>query len=247
MNFSISKTEDGIIRYPQHSHEFYEIMHYVEGEGHLAFGETKCPFSPGTIIIVPAGVVHGSVSEHGFRNISIGGSFGHVFYMTEPLVMNDNAEQEGRILVDLIYGNRYGSAEYVNSLCMAYAHFLLKSIRLESEISQAVNRILGEIADNYAKPDLNVTELLQRSGYAEDYIRAQFRVQLNMTPIQCLHKVRIDHARTLIGIYGKSLSISQLAEKCGFSDPVYFSRCFKNVVGMSPKAYQSQKGNQLEL
>lgn len=118
---------------------------------------------------------------------------------------------------------------------------------MKSEIAQAVNRILSEIAENYTKPELNVTELLQSSGYAEDYIRAQFRAQLSMTPIQYLHKVRIDHAQSLIGIYGKSLSVSQLAEKCGFSDPIYFSRCFKNVTGMSPKTYQSQKRDLMDL
>lgn len=36
-------------------------------------------------------------------------------------------------------------------------------------------------------------------------------------------------------------SISAIAEKCGFTDSLYFSRCFKKEIGLSPKQYRQKQ------
>lgn len=36
------------------------------------------------------------------------------------------------------------------------------------------------------------------------------------------------------------VSISEVAYKCGFSDPKYFSRCFKKTMGCSPTEYMKR-------
>ena len=73
--YSINITDDNTIRYPLHVHQQYEVMVYLEGVGYLETDDKRYPFSPGSIIIVPPRVKHGSVSKNGFRNISIKGSF----------------------------------------------------------------------------------------------------------------------------------------------------------------------------
>jgi AraC-like DNA-binding protein len=37
--------------------------------------------------------------------------------------------------------------------------------------------------------------------------------------------------------YGKSVSLTEVAEKCGFTDYVYFSKKFKAVTGIAPRTY----------
>jgi AraC-like DNA-binding protein len=83
--------------------------------------------------------------------------------------------------------------------------------------------------------------LLTKSGYAEDYIRAKFREITGYTPVEFLTKVRISQACSLIDMYGNSLQLSEIAEKCGYTDYVYFSRRFKALTGISPREYLRSK------
>ena len=38
-----------------------------------------------------------------------------------------------------------------------------------------------------------------------------------------------------------NMTISEIAYKTGFNDPVYFARLFKQRTGMTPKAYREKK------
>ena len=86
--------------------------------------------------------------------------------------------------------------------------------------------------------DFNVTELLKQSGYAEDYIRMCFKKTVGKTPVEYLTNLRIKHAKTLINIYRNSMPLTDVSFNCGFDDYIYFSRKFKQVVGVSPHAYE---------
>lgn len=46
--------------------------------------------------------------------------------------------------------------------------------------------------------------------------------------------------KRLFQIYGDSVTVSQVAIKSGFSDPVYFSKKFKQFTGVSPEKYRKQ-------
>jgi AraC-like DNA-binding protein len=57
-----------------------------------------------------------------------------------------------------------------------------------------------------------------------------------LTPGKLIHSFRIEIALQLL--LNNSLNISEVAYRAGFNDPRYFSRCFKNEVGLSPKEYR---------
>ena len=130
MSTRINKTKDGVKTYPLHTHNHYEIMLYVEGNGEMLTQKGNFSFSVGTIIIVPPKIEHGSVSKNGFKNISIGGDFESFFTFEEPVVLFDTPSNEGRTLASLIYDNRFRSDEYLEVLISAYLHFLLKYIKV---------------------------------------------------------------------------------------------------------------------
>lgn len=238
--FSISITKPGTIRYPLHQHPNWEIMYYLKGEGCLATKTGDIAFKPGTIIIVPPKITHGSVCEDGFVNISIGGDFGHLFMFDNIVVQQDNDMLNCERLSKLIFDNRFAGEEYLSALCNAYAHFLLKNAAYEKKLNREISKIVAEITKNFFDPCFDVTDLLNKSGYAEDYIRAEFKKVTALTPIDFLAKTRVNHARKLFEIYGKSLSVAEVAEACGFEDPIYFSRRFKQFIGFSPTEYKKQ-------
>ncbi|MBQ4136931.1 MAG: AraC family transcriptional regulator [Clostridia bacterium] len=237
----VNKTDDGTRVYPMHKHKFYEIMLYIWGEGFLRTAEKSYPFEPGTIIIVPPEIPHGSISEKGFVNISVGCDFEKLLYLKEVCALSDNDSGDGKKLAQLIYENRYFSNDYLRSLCSAYIRFILQNMERESSVALAVERINRGISESACDPDFCVTDLLCKSGYAEDYIRACFKKITGMTPGKLLCKVRIDRACYLMSIYSDTLPLCEIAERCGFTDYVYFTKKFKEITGKTPSEYRKEQ------
>ena len=238
-DFQINCTQDGVKQYPFHKHNNYEIMIYLSGEGNMKTHDGNYSFSPGTIIIMPPGTEHGSASENGFKNISVMGDFGQYLFFEKPVVTYDNERHEGRLLAEIIYNNRYLSNDYLSALCLSYVYFVLQNLRIETGISMEVNKIIAEIMNRFHEYDFNLSELLKKSGYAEDYIRSRFREITGKTPKKFLRDVRIKHACYLIEIYAEKISLTQVCEQCGYIDYVYFSKKFKEVTGISPREYKN--------
>ena len=62
-----------------------------------------------------------------------------------------------------------------------------------------------------------------------------------MSPLTYLMEKRIDCAKQLLlrrNNNDSNYSIKEIAEMCGFSDPLYFSRYFKKITGVPPKEYK---------
>lgn len=236
--FSVSKTPPNTQKYPLHSHSHWEIMYYLEGEGVLATEGADIPFSKGSIIIVPPGLVHGSKAQCGFVNISIGSDFDKLFMFDKVVATSDNSDFDGKQLALLIYKNQHKSDNFLSSLCSAYAHYILQNLTCEKNICRAVSEIVDAVLSRFYDLEFDITSLLIASGYAEDYIRSEFKKQTGYTPIDFLTKIRIEHAKKLIDIYDDGLSIAEISESCGFNDAIYFSRRFKQFEGISPKNFR---------
>jgi AraC-like DNA-binding protein len=239
-NISVGVTPPNTVKYPLHRHDTWEVMYYLSGKGYLDTMGEKIPFEKGSIIIVPPNIMHGSVSENGFVNISISGDFNNLFFFPSPVKVEDDTNFSGEKLATMMLNNTYLSKGYLSSLSSAFAHFLLEKASFNGGIKLAVERIISKISENYLNTDFNVTPLLNQSGYAEDYIRAEFKKLTSLTPTQFVLKMRIDRAKKLFEIYGTSLSVSDVALSCGFDDVVYFSKRFKQVLGVSPNVYRNK-------
>ena len=53
--------------------------------------------------------------------------------------------------------------------------------------------------------------------------------------------MRIQHAEHLIR--NSTQNFSQIAYAVGFSDPKYFSKCFKKETGLTPSEYRKKREN----
>ena len=224
---------------PPHKHSYYEIIVYTSGSALFRTEDSEKSVSKGDIIIVPPDTVHSSYCENEYERIYINGEFSQIFSLTEPVIISDNLSGEGLLLAKTIYKNRFANDDYVAALCNAFAHFLLQSINMDDTISVAVRDIINEITEHFHDCSLDLSTVLQKSGYAEDYIRAQFKKVTGKTPVEFLTDVRISHACFLIDTYKSALALSEIAEKCGYTDYVYFSRRFQKFMGVSPQKYKN--------
>ena len=155
-----------------HKHKNYEIIVFTKGSGTFFSENTESKVFPGKFIIVPPNTFHKCTFDTELERIYISGEFNPIFDFTVPVIITDNSENEGLTLARILYNNRYSDTEYVKSLTNAFTHFLLKSYKTDDEISLIIKDIINRITDEFYDSNFNVGELLKKSGYARDYIRA---------------------------------------------------------------------------
>lgn len=102
--------------------------------------------------------------------------------------------------------------------------------------------LIDYIHSNYTDSTLNVEFLARKLNISTTYLRMLFRKNFDTSPLRYLIRLRIEHASSLLesGYY----TIEEVAKLSGFTDPKYFSTCFKKHTGISPsqrKAMQPQQ------
>lgn len=226
------------IRYPLHRHPNWEILYYTEGKGHLSTETESLPYEKGTILIIPPNTYHGTIPDESSVNISVGGDFNNRFMFDSPVGLTDNPACDGEALVKLIFNNQHSSSDYLSALCAAYVEFILSCTPPRSPMHLAVNKVISSMTRQFYDSGLDTAALLKESGYAEDHIRSRFKDMTGYTPVGYLTKLRIDNAKKLFEIYGDNITVSSVSEACGFDDPIYFSKRFKEHTGTSPARYK---------
>ena len=108
--------------------------------------------------------------------------------------------------------------------------------------SPIVETVRAEIAKGVSDCSFSIKDCLKKLPLNYDYIRKLFKKEVGVSPADYLLKERMTLAGQLIlsGISNKfsSYSVSQIAEACGYSEPLYFSRVFKKYYGVSPSEYK---------
>ena len=98
----------------------------------------------------------------------------------------------------------------------------------------AMAKALSFLRANYDK-EIGVPEIVKASGASRRTLEVRFRKILNTTIHDELLRLRIEHAKH--HLKEKQLSVSDIAQRCGFSSVYHFSGTFKRATGISPKKY----------
>jgi len=110
--------------------------------------------------------------------------------------------------------------------------------RPEKQYIKNMKNVLLYIDQNYSDPSLNVAKIAEYSGYSLAYFTKAFKLYMNDTPIMHLNKRRISQAKTLL--HDEKLSLSSIANECGYRNISTFTEAFKRVMGMLPSEYRKK-------
>ena len=106
----------------------------------------------------------------------------------------------------------------------------------EKNLNQNVALIVKKyIDDNFSVPKLSLEMISHELAYSPKYISSLFKKNFDVGIVEYLNTIRIQNAYTLM--QQGFTSISDVSTQCGYSDPQYFSKVFKQKHGISPKAY----------
>ena len=91
---------------------------------------------------------------------------------------------------------------------------------------------------HYASP-ISLQDIACAGGVSNTYCNQLFHRYTNRTPIESLLRFRTEKAAELLT--SSSLTMSEIAERCGFSGASYFAEIFKRYYNVSPREYRKSK------
>lgn len=80
--------------------------------------------------------------------------------------------------------------------------------------------------------------LAQACRVSEVYLRKLFSKHLSTSPKQYIIDLRLQKATQLLR--EGALTITDISETCGFSNPYHFCRIFKEHLGITPSEYRKE-------
>ena len=83
-----------------------------------------------------------------------------------------------------------------------------------------------------------VRDVAKVAGISAVALQTRFRAALGRTVLEEILRVRVGRAQALLA--GTELSMSAVAERCGFPNSQRFSVVFRQVAGLAPSAYRRQ-------
>ncbi|MCX7987374.1 MAG: ATP-binding protein [Bacteroidales bacterium] len=101
-----------------------------------------------------------------------------------------------------------------------------------------MEKVMQLIQQNYADPNFNVNNIIEKMGISRSVFYAKLKSLSNQSVNDIITNYRIKKSIELLK--KNHLSISEVAMDCGFNDPAYFSRVFKQIYGISPKDFRNQ-------
>jgi len=83
---------------------------------------------------------------------------------------------------------------------------------------------------------LTLSELAKQVGLSKQHLVYLFNREAGLPPIEYFLRLKMQRAGQLLDLTG--LSVKEIAGAVGLSDPYYFSRIFKKIMGYSPTEYR---------
>lgn len=131
--------------------------------------------------------------------------------------------------------------------CMALLYLIVAELQKENYIPQKqflmLKPALDYIEKSFMREMIAVGELAQKCGISESYFKKLFLKKYGVTPKKYIIELRMNYACDLLKM--GEYSVTRIAEMCGYSDIYFFTRQFKEQLGVSPtefaRKYQSSK------
>lgn len=257
-----------------HYHLDFEIIRVLQGTFSLYINERHYDLKPGQYIFIEGGKVHGGKPEnddciyecvvfdlnllfddrtpgHGFlKKLSehsvvlneiysdqtdeeITHAFDNVFEFTNPK-QNNATIAYGSLL--LAFGKIYNKGLYTSYISQITGNYTKQFGRLPI--------LFRYLYDNFQR-DISLDEMANTLDLSPKYFCRFFKQITGLRPIEYLNNFRLECASMRLATENES--INEIAYSCGFKDPCYFAKIFKNFKKMSPSEYRRLNFSQNKL
>ena len=111
---------------------------------------------------------------------------------------------------------------------------------LHSQLDPMLERVMKFVEENISNSDAGVGDMAEAAAVSRSGLQRKLKQAMGITPQDLMKEARIKRACQLLRQTDKN--ISEVAYACGFADPKYFSRSFRQSTGLSPTEYREKGG-----
>ncbi len=162
-----------------------------------------------------------------------------------PVFSCQEIERLHALILEMIHlsGSDLSTRLHRDALILEFFSVFTKAIRIEllkKEISQDeyIRQAIHFIQGNYDQP-IHIRDVATFVGIDRTYLYSLFVENLKVTPTVYLKTYRLTRAKELLKV--TDLSIAQIAQSCGYRDPLVFSKSFRQTFGITPTAWRKTR------
>ncbi|MBV6271623.1 helix-turn-helix domain-containing protein [Alcaligenaceae bacterium CGII-47] len=241
----------------------YQILYLSQGHAIVQLDEKQCPLSAGQIIEIPQAFTHGFRFDHDCT--------GFVMTIAYPLLtqLSHNLDDRSGLPVlpqihhirqqddqDLLHraftclNTEYTSqVDYRNVQIEALLTLIFVWLRRNQPRNRPTTprtrshmhfeRFSGLIETHHTSRH-DVAYYAAELGLSPAHLNVVTRGHSGKSPLELIHERLLLEARRSL-VY-TTMTISEISYELGFSDPAYFTRFFKKMTSLSPKAFRQHAG-----
>ena len=220
---------------------FCSLTYRHRGKVSIKSGETEFISSADTITFVPKGVAYTTEIFEDVHITAIHFDFIGAELPNIPTVIPVNNPKVRSIFSSLSKSTYDGSSHFTK---MALLYELFDKINgtnysLDNNlVSEKIIRAKHIIESDYSYSLFSIESLAERIKISTTYLRREFNRAYGISPLAYLKDIRIKHATHLLLTH--NLSVTKIAEMCGYSSTSYFIQDFHNALGESPNQYRNR-------
>ena len=209
-----------------HSHPFMELFYVLDGKGEFIIENRRFPVKAQDFVIINPQVDHTEVSSPeepleyivlGITGLSFSNFFNTQTNVEQPFSFFNLRDEQKDILV------------YLNAM-----------------VTEATNHSMSYELVCHNLLEILLIKILRNKSFEIDVSPINkttkdisFKNEMNQTPMEYLTDIRIEESKVLLST--TNYSMSQIASIVGFSTQAYFSKQFKQKMGMTPLAYRKSQ------
>jgi AraC family transcriptional regulator of arabinose operon len=232
--------------------EDWLLIYTVSGVGYVGSGEYHTTVTAGSVVLYSPSTPqeYGTFSDTGSWHI-LWAHFqpreswrlwmqwpeqapGLTILQLQDLHIRESVEQA---LMDCIHSSRHFLPNHqelaMNSLerAILWVDAACAPRKLDARIRKAIHILAHRLTQPFS-----LDQIARDCGLSPSHFLTLFREQLRITPRQYLENMRMERAALLLR--NTNLSVTEIAEQTGFSEPFYFTNRFRKKFHQSPSMFR---------
>lgn len=239
------------MRRPRHDDNL--LLYCVDGSGRLRIGEQRHDIGSGDLMLLPQGLAHSyaAASKQPWSLYWV-----HFQGVSSRIFMEYLGYREGKAVVHAgiappliaafhsllaVTKTGYSSSAFINAANQCrhlFTQFVLEANRQRATHPTGLDleAIQNTMQDNIHR-SLELEELATIAHLSKYHFSNRYKALTGYSPIKHFLHMKIEYACQLLD--STELSIKAIADAVGYDDALYFSRLFRQTMGLSPRAYRN--------
>lgn len=125
---------------------------------------------------------------------------------------------------------------HLRQIFIMLQRYFLNSLKTDNtRVVEEIDKATAFFNEHYSE-DISIDEYAQNNHVSISWFIRNFKQYTGSTPMQYILSKRIYNAEILL--QDSSYNVTEIAQIVGYDNPLYFSRIFKKVKGLSPSEYR---------